>query len=526
MAGIYRGAEQVIIWLGPPTHETNLLLGCLKELQKSFTSQKSRDDLVLAQEQWSKIRQNSELDQAVLVDLQRKGLISLLRQTWFTRIWVLQEVSNARAASIYCGRRSVQAYMLNIAAKLVGVVPVAGCQAVLDLLPESFTQRSPRKDVLIALLQKFRKSKASDPRDMVYALLAIASDVSQSDSGSLLSPDYFKTEEDLVQDLKTYLFLDSQYFCIIPKRSMESFLKALPGGIAAILQSVVMAGVTSHVLTLLERGQKFTVSEVDVHEMWKRKGLETSKVLSNLAQIEHQNFHFSLEGVESSFQFFDLAAAQSLLSRYGERIQINQHLAAALLQRKDDMDLIIMLLIKWNKPSIPLTQDGLPALVQVIDPASLQMLLKKQTQVYQITAEVLKGASRNRKQGKIILILLNSVGDRTEFKMSGLLWLLRCLDKNVLLPLLKLEFKKISVVALGHPPNEIVRWSTQLLFDFGSSADWKKIEHIREKTAPPQTFDVKAIRMEAEFINGLRVNASLDWFNLYGSDQEVLYYVQ
>ncbi|KAK1712016.1 heterokaryon incompatibility protein-domain-containing protein [Colletotrichum lupini] len=301
MAGIYRGAEQVIIWLGPPTHETNLLLGCLKELQKSLIRQKSRDDLVQAQEQWSKIRQNSELDQAVLVDLQRKGLISLLRETWFTRIWVLQEVSNARAASIYSGRRSIQAYMLNIAAKLVGVVPDAGCQAVLDLLPDSFTQRSPRKDFLIALLQKFRNSKASDPRDMVYALLAIASDVSQSDSGSLLSPDYFKTEEDLVQDLKTYLFLDSQYFCIIPERSMESFLGALPERIAAILQSVVMAGVTSHVLTLLERGQKFTVSEVDVHEMWKRKGLGTSKVLSNLAQIEHQNFHFSLEGVESSF---------------------------------------------------------------------------------------------------------------------------------------------------------------------------------------------------------------------------------
>lgn len=144
MAGIYRGAEQIIIWLGPPTHGTNLLLGCLKELHKSWARQKSRNSLVQVQEQWTKIRQNSGLDQAVLINLQRRGLVSLLGETWFTRIWVLQEVSNARAASIYCGRRSVQAYMLNIAAKLVDVVLDAGRQAVLDLLPDSFTQRSPR----------------------------------------------------------------------------------------------------------------------------------------------------------------------------------------------------------------------------------------------------------------------------------------------------------------------------------------------------------------------------------------------
>ncbi|KAG7053450.1 HET domain-containing protein [Colletotrichum scovillei] len=504
MAGIYRGAEQVIVWLGPPTHATNLLLGCLKELHKSWARQKSRNNLDQAQEQWTKIRQNSGLDQAVLINLQRRGLVSLLEETWFTRIWVLQEVSNARAASIYSGRRSVQAYMLNIAAKLVGVVPNAGCQAVLDLLPNSFTQRSPRKDVLLTLLQKFQSSKASDPRDMVYALLAIASDVSQNDSGSLLSPDYFKTEEHLVQDLKIYLFLDARYCIFIPERTMESFLEALPGSIAAILQSVVVTGVTSHVLTLLERGQKFTVNKADIDAMWREEGLGTTEVLSNLAQIEHQNFHFSLEGVEASFQFFDLATAQSLVSRYGERIQINQHLATALLRRRDGRDQILMLLIEWDKPSIPLTQNGLTALVKLIDPASLQMLLKKQTKVYQITDKVLEEASRNRNEGKIIPILLDSVGDRTEFEMSGLLWLLRFFDKKKLMLLLVSNFSKISIAALGLPPDESVLWSTELVSGLGSLSNWKKIEYIRESTESQETLDVEAIRMEAEFINAIR----------------------
>ncbi|KAK1472356.1 HET domain-containing protein [Colletotrichum cuscutae] len=327
MASIYRGAEQVVIWLGPPTLETNLLLGCLKELQQRWIRQKSQDDIIQAQEQWSKMRQESELDQAVLIDQQQKGLICLLSETWFTRIWVLQEVSNARAASISCGRRFVQAHMLNIAAKLVGVIPDAGCQAVLDLLPDSLTQRSPRKSLLLTLLQKFQNSKASDPRDMVYALLAIASDVSQTDSGSLLSPDYFKTEKQLVRDLKTYLFLDLQYCGYVPEQSMASFLEALPQETAAILENVVAAGITSHVLTLLERGQKFSVNKAVVEKISNHEGSGPTKALSHLAQIEHQNFQFVLEGVEASFQFCDVATAQRLLGHFGDSMESNAHAA-------------------------------------------------------------------------------------------------------------------------------------------------------------------------------------------------------
>ncbi|KAK1491579.1 HET domain-containing protein [Colletotrichum tamarilloi] len=515
MAGIYRGAEQVIIWLGPPTHETNLLFGCLEELHKSWARQKSRDDLVQAQEQWSKIRQNSELDQAVLLDLQRKGLVSLLEETWFTRIWVLQEVSHARAASIYCGKWSVPAYMLNIAAKLVGVVPDTGCQAVLDLLPDSFTQRSPRKNVLLALLQKFQNSKASDPRDMVYALLAIASDVSQSDSGSLLLPDYFKTEEQLVQDLKTYLFLDLRYYRHIPERTMLSFLEGLPKRTAAIHRSLVVTGITSHILTFLERGHRLSVNKAVVGEIWKEEGPRIAKILFNLSQVKHQNFNFSVKGVESLFQFCDIATARSLLSRFREHLQVNRHLAEALLQRKDGRGQILMLLIKWNKPSIPFTQDGLSTIVRVIDPTSLEMLLKKQTQVYEVTDKVLESASRNRKKGKIIPILLGLVDDRMEFAMSGLLWLLRFFDEKALILLLVWFFKKVSIVALGHPPDDSVRWSTELLPGLGSVADRKKIEYIKENMDPRERFRIAVIRVEAEFINGLYVNTTLQWNSLY-----------
>ncbi|KAK1720225.1 HET domain-containing protein [Colletotrichum acutatum] len=516
MAGIYRGAEQVIIWLGPPTHETNLLLGCLKELQKGWTRQKSRDDLVQAQEQWSKMRQNSELDQAVLLDLQRKGLVSLLGEAWFTRIWVLQEVSHARAASILCGRRSVQAYMLNIAAKLVGVVPDVGCQAVLDLLPDSFTQRSPRKNVLLALLQKFQNSKASDPRDMVYALLAIASDVSQSDLGSLLSPDYFKTEEQLVQDLKTYLFLDLRYCRDIPERTMVLFLEVLPQRTEAILQNVVVAGVTSHIRTLLERGQRFTVNKAVVSEIRTQEKSGTTKFLCDLAQLEHQNLQFVLEGVESAFRFCDIATAQGLLHQFGIGVQINHHLAEALVHRRDGRNQILMMLMKWDNPPIPLTQEGLSMLVAALDPPLLEQLLHTyQPQVYQLTHELLRSAARNRKRGTIIPILLNLVGDRMEFEMSGLLWLLRFLDINELLPLLKSGFQRVSVVALGPPPDAHVRWSAVFLCHWSPRDIYKEIERIRRITADGLRLNTAAIEVEATLNSGLDVSATLIWNSLH-----------
>ncbi|OHE94782.1 HET domain-containing protein [Colletotrichum orchidophilum] len=329
MASIYRKAEQVVIWLGPSTFERKLLLECLRKLQQGWKRQKSHADLTWAQKNGSAIRHSSDLDQAVFADVQRNALVSLLDEPWFTRIWVLQEVSNARAASIYCGRWSIQASTLNIAAKVIGVAPDDGCQAVLDLFPDSFTRRSPRKNMLSVLLQRFRKSKASDPRDMVYALLAIASDVSQSDSGSLLLPDYFKTEEQLVQDLKKYLFLDLRYCKVILARTMVSFLEELPQWTGRVLNGIVAAGIPDHIRTLLERGQKFTVNKevIDKIHHWR-----PAEALSNLSQVEHPNFQFDLEGVESSLELCDYATAEKLLRLYGEKISINPKFLNQLLE--------------------------------------------------------------------------------------------------------------------------------------------------------------------------------------------------
>ncbi|KAI3531656.1 HET domain-containing protein [Colletotrichum filicis] len=203
MAGIYRQAEQVLIWLGPGTAHTALLMEDLAILHEASTQQRRRDDTDWARDWWTCLQLG--YSDARKLSCQ-SGLQQLLQQAWFTRVWVIQEVSYARAASICCGFSSVPAHIFVIATQLINVELDDQRQTLMDLMPSPSNRRhgSTRKKSLHTLLQNFRASQATDPRDMVYALLGIASDA-QQDNG-LLVPDYFKTEAMLIRDLESYLF--------------------------------------------------------------------------------------------------------------------------------------------------------------------------------------------------------------------------------------------------------------------------------------------------------------------------------
>jgi hypothetical protein len=121
----------------------------------------------------------------------REGLDLLLRRPWFRRVWILQEIANAKKASVWCGTKSVRARTFALAPSLIGIKPERHCQAVLDIMPGRLQEESwwSESRDLYNLLLKFRESRASDPRDKVYALLGISSDARNTDS---LRPDYTK----------------------------------------------------------------------------------------------------------------------------------------------------------------------------------------------------------------------------------------------------------------------------------------------------------------------------------------------
>ncbi|KAK1671701.1 heterokaryon incompatibility protein-domain-containing protein [Colletotrichum godetiae] len=515
MAGIYKGAEQVLIWLGPSTSETKLLLEYLRKLQQGLIRQKSHHDLTWAEERWSKLRQSSDLDQVALASLQRKGLISLLSETWFTRIWVLQEVSNARAASVCCGRWSIQAYMLDIAAKLIGIVPDDGCQAVMDLFPGPMTRRSPRKNILQDLLEKFRKSEASDPRDMVYALLGIASDVSESDLGSLLLPDYSKTEQQLIRDLNWYLFFDSPGQ-EVGHDTMASFLEMLPRKTGAILRNFVLHGHTDHAHALLERGHQFTVNETIINEILGRGISSGVSILLDLGCIEHPNLKFVPESVlESSLRFCDLATAKRLLSNQEENIQINRGFVDGLINWNDRELYVLRILSDRGRHSLEVTQDGLVSLLPYCDPILLKTLLEQQTKVYRLTRGVLNSACQNQQLERIIDLLLQCIGGRTELEMSGLLWFMEdySYDEQKVAVLLKHHFKIIHIFAIGGSPDESVIWSSTVTSDSDLQEIEMEVEDTRGDMECSEALGVRKFSIKALFGSGRRAGAILDWYN-------------
>jgi ankyrin repeat protein len=55
---------------------------------------------------------------------------------------------------------------------------------------------------LYTLLVKFRESKATDERDIIYALLGISSNAFRSD---ILYPDYRKSLQQVIQDTTSFL---------------------------------------------------------------------------------------------------------------------------------------------------------------------------------------------------------------------------------------------------------------------------------------------------------------------------------
>jgi hypothetical protein len=207
MGNIYRLAERVVIWLGPATYETNVLMDSIKQLEKE-TINYPRNSWRFPDQAWQHIWSNIQFNlSSVHSDLkirQRNGLDSLFGRPWFSRVWILQEVANARIAIIVCGHKSVSARIFAVVPSLMKVTTAPHLQAILDIMPGRSREDSwwSQKRDLRTLLVKFGESNASDPRDNIYALLGLSSDACDSD---LLRVDYSKAVHDVTGDAVSFL---------------------------------------------------------------------------------------------------------------------------------------------------------------------------------------------------------------------------------------------------------------------------------------------------------------------------------
>jgi ankyrin repeat protein len=282
MGSIYKSAEQVIVWLGRSIVNTSPVFRHMRQLEKLATGHAYHEWKVSDhrwQEIWSTTKPMVDVESTDWLLQQRRGLESIFNEPWFTRVWIIQEIANARSATIMCGKATISSRIFAAMPSLVGMELDPHRQAILDIMPGPLRKHSwwaENRD-LRTLLVKFRWSKSSDPRDAIYALLGISSDA--CDSGYLF-PNYELSEEEVVRNTMAFLlsFRDPKISApCLPECKLPEFLENLDFVGARLLPWAVDTGnvvLTSHLL--------------DPHGPdKKRQGVDEEKLLESAIQNGH-----------------------------------------------------------------------------------------------------------------------------------------------------------------------------------------------------------------------------------------------
>uniref|UniRef100_A0A0D2Y3X0 Heterokaryon incompatibility domain-containing protein n=1 Tax=Fusarium oxysporum (strain Fo5176) TaxID=660025 RepID=A0A0D2Y3X0_FUSOF len=136
MGEIYKKADRVIVWLGYVSGNAVKLKSGIDMFEKSLPlnafSQWSREDIRWKQK-WKEVEAGLGVScPEELVD----GLQSFMEKPWFSRVWILQEVANAKRATVKCNLGDMSTKLFALLPYLTGIGVSQQCQAVLDIMPE------------------------------------------------------------------------------------------------------------------------------------------------------------------------------------------------------------------------------------------------------------------------------------------------------------------------------------------------------------------------------------------------------
>jgi ankyrin repeat protein len=343
MPAIYGNARQVVFWLGTATADTDLLFSYMRQFQKRMLEVPCGDwtpEDHRWQANWSTVRipeydrldyehgtrrHSHEISQHEASIRARccSGMEHLLSQSWFDRIWIVQEVANARRATVMCGWKSVSARIFAVVPTVLDMTVTASRRVIFDIMPGPSRKHSwwiEERD-LYTLLVKFRLSKASDGRDNIYALLGISS---AAYSPSTLAPDYSKDLTAVIQTTIDFV-VGARFFgvsCVCQRRlHLSTILQTYPDWRCLREHLLVKAFAREHKNTLHEfEGNLFTrkstpgarseylsktlldVEYTDQH--WRTSYVLTEDVLS-LAISEHNGWGLLLNTEQWAIDYMD-----------------------------------------------------------------------------------------------------------------------------------------------------------------------------------------------------------------------------
>ncbi|KAI0431688.1 heterokaryon incompatibility protein-domain-containing protein [Xylaria sp. FL1042] len=226
MKAIYSGAERVLFYLGEESATTSILMESLFMLQRDISGGRWAPGDERWKTAWENVQRKLELTYGTTSkDVQLRGLEELLKRPWFRRVWILQEVANARRALVCCGAISVRAQVFAMAPILLRVDLDYHVESVFQLMP-TFSGKNlqeTRSRNLCSALLGFRGSESSDPRDKIFALLGLCGG-QYPDPNSWIVPDYTQTESEVIHITASYIMgeSDKQYLLEIDELQRET----------------------------------------------------------------------------------------------------------------------------------------------------------------------------------------------------------------------------------------------------------------------------------------------------------------
>lgn len=242
---VYQNAHDVIIWFGASSTHIDSLFEWMNRLDQHILNIPRPYTMSTWQNGWAWIVWHSNRT-CPLAEITH-ALTRILGRQWFSRIWVLQEAAAAKSATIACGRNRVHSRTFVLMPLILNVKCREGQQARLELMPgilrgtwdcfkhldriqsEPTPESSYDRDLGL-LLRKFGRSHASDPRDIIYALIGLCEDAYTS---HILRPNYEISLQKVIQNTVAYLLIRSgdlhkgSYAGVLPAWSLEEFLRAL-----------------------------------------------------------------------------------------------------------------------------------------------------------------------------------------------------------------------------------------------------------------------------------------------------------
>ncbi|KAG4443713.1 hypothetical protein IFR05_000802 [Cadophora sp. M221] len=218
MRDIYKAASGTVVWLGDELPYTDRTFDLLKSLSAGWGGSSDASHEVV-QKRVSELHQILLTDDKVRRIVQRGVYGDIGQRDFWTRIWVVQEVALSSNVTIVCGRNEMDwqefsdtIWNLDEASTMAMTTPeneldVGGLSNIdtFSIMRELLRDAvNLRLSDIVALL---RRSRSTDPRDMIYGLLGLV-------PNSSIRSDYsHATTEDV--------YLDLIHRCILEEESLD-----------------------------------------------------------------------------------------------------------------------------------------------------------------------------------------------------------------------------------------------------------------------------------------------------------------